>query len=433
MADYTAWLDSHGGGIATDACSNIDNSATSTNWSYVVNSFTPSCPNTGVYSVTFTVTDDCGFMQSLTVNFTIIDNISPTISPTSVDMTEECGGGDDQSDLEAWIDSFGGAVAADGCSNETWIDFDFVTNDVFPVMGTVAFGAYPNYPQVTANKCDWSVQVTFRVTDECNNTSTTTSSFTIEDTMDPVLSAIPADVTVDCQAPAPIMPTATDNCDAAVDIVLVADTVATCANSYVLTRTWTATDDCGNTDTGVRVITVEDNTAPMVTAPADVTVECDMVPVPGTPTVTDMCDMNPIIVFTTNTVSGSCANEYVITRTWTATDACGNVASDDQVITVQDNTFPTITGTLPTDVTVECDAIPTAPVAGTDIVGADNCGLASFDYLQNSTQGIDPDMCSFYNYALTRTWTAVDLCGNTTIHTQAVSYTHLTLPTIYSV
>lgn len=418
-AEYNAWLASHGGGIATDACSNIDNSVGSTNWSYVENGFTPSCPNTGVYSVTFTVSDDCGFMQSLTVNFTIIDNISPTISPTSTSMTEECGGGDDQSELEAWIDSFGGAMAADGCSNETWVNFDFTTND--GIIGTVAFMDYANYPQVPANDCDWSVQVVFRVTDECNNTSTTTSNFVIQDTTDPVLSAIPADITVDCQAPAPIVPTATDNCDAMVEIVLVADTVTTCANSYVVTRTWTATDDCGNTDSGVRVITVEDNTAPMVTAPADVTVECDMVPVPGTPTVMDGCDMNPMIVLTADTLTGVCANEYIIIRTWTATDACGNMASDDQVITVQDNTFPTITGTLPTDVTVECDAIPVPPVAGTDIVGADNCGLASFDYLQISTQGTDPDMCNFYAYTLTRTWTAVDLCGNTTIHTQVVT------------
>ena len=421
-AEYTAWLDNHGGAIASDACTNIDNaSGSTTHWSYVQNSFTPSCSaNTGVYSVTFTVTDDCGFMQSLNANFTIIDNISPTIDPTSTSMTEECGGGDDQSDLENWIDSYGGAIANDGCSAETWINFDFETIEAFPVIGTVAFGNYANYPQVTANDCQWSVKVTFRVTDECNNTSTITSSFIIEDNTNPVFSVIPADITVDCQAPAPIMPTVTDNCNAALNIVFVADTVTTCANTYEVTRTWTATDDCGNIGSGVRVITVEDNTAPTVIAPADVTVECDMVPMPGTPTVTDMCDMNPTVVFTTNTVPGTCANEYVITRTWTATDVCGNVASGDQVITVQDNIFPTITGTLPANVTVECNAIPTPPTSGTDIVGADNCGIASFDYLETSTQGIDADLCSFYDYALTRTWTAIDMCGNTTVHTQII-------------
>jgi len=421
--EYTDWLNSHGGGMATDACSNIDNSDGSANWSYIENSFNPGCPNTGVYNVTFTVTDDCGLTQSLTVNFTIIDNISPTFTQSSMSNfpAEECGGGDDQANLEAWIDSYGGAIADDGCSNATWVDFDFATMETVPVTGTVAFGNYANYPQVTANDCEWSVQVTFRVTDECNNTSTTTSTFTIQDVTAPVLSAIPADITVDCEAPAPIMPTAMDNCDAAVDIVLVADTVITCANSYVVTRTWTATDDCLNVAMGERVITVEDNTPPTVTAPVDVTVECNMVPIPGTPTVMDMCDMNPMIVLTADTLAGACDNEYVITRTWTATDACGNVASDDQVITVEDTTDPTITGTLPVDITVECNAIPAPPVAGTDIVGADNCGLASFDYLQVSTQGIDTDLCSFYDYTLTRTWTAIDLCGRTTVHTQIIT------------
>ena len=428
MADYTAWLDSHGGGIATDGCSNIDNSNTSTNWSYL-QIFTPNCPNTGVYNVIFTVTDDCGsFVESLPVSFTIIDDISPTISTTSTSITEECGGGDDQTALEAWINNYGGAMAADGCSNASWLNFDFTTNDPTPVVGNaVTFGTYP---QVTANDCNWAVQVTFRTTDECGNTSTTTSSFTIQDMTDPVLSVIPADITVDCQLPAAIIPTATDNCDPMVDIVLVENTVPNCVNSFVVTRTWTATDDCGNTDIGVRVITVEDNTAPMVTAPADVTVECDMIPVPGTPTVTDMCDMNPVVVFSTNTVPGTCVNEFVITRTWTATDACGNVASDDQVITVQDNIFPTITGTLPVDVTVECNAIPTPPVSGTDIIGNDNCGSPSFDYVEISTQGADTDMCDFYAYTLTRTWTAVDDCGNTTTHIQVITVEDNNTPTM---
>ncbi len=414
------WLNAHGGATAFDGCSTIDNSSGSSNWTYV-QSYTPNCTGTGVYNVIFTVTDDCGFTASASANLTVIDIISPEIFPTSNSVTETCGGGDDQLKLEAWIDNFGNAVASDGCSNHTWVDFDYVTNDLFPAAATVTFGDYGNYPQVTANDCNWSVQVTFRVTDECNNTSTTTSNFTIEDNTAPVLSAIPGDVTVDCQAPAPAVITATDECALNPTVVLVADTVATCANSYVVTRTWTATDDCNNASSGVQVITVEDNTAPTVTAPGDVTVQCDNVPVPGTPTVMDMCDANPNIVLTADTVQGSCVHTYVITRTWTVTDDCGNSASDSQVITVEDTTFPTITGTLPADMTVECNAIPAPPVPGVDIVGADNCGIQAFDYAVASTQGSDPDMCNFYNYTLTRTWTAIDMCGNTTVHTQIIT------------
>jgi hypothetical protein len=51
---------------------------------------------------------------------------------------------------------------------------------------------------------------------------------------------------------------------------------------YLLIRRWTATDDCGNAKTGTQVITVTDETAPVIAGvPADVTVECTAVPAPG--------------------------------------------------------------------------------------------------------------------------------------------------------
>ena len=48
-----------------------------------------------------------------------------------------------------------------------------------------------------------------------------------------------------------------------------------CEDEYTLTRTWTAEDNCGNTSSCSQVITVEDNTAPVITCPVDETVECD--------------------------------------------------------------------------------------------------------------------------------------------------------------
>ena len=428
-AGYTAWLNSHGGAFATDSCTVIDNSSGSTDWTYTENITFP-CPGATSYSVTFTVTDECGRTDSRNATYLVQDIVSPSIDPTSTTTFEECGGGDDQMNLNNWIDNYGGAIANDFCSNATWVGFDFITNDQFPSQGSaVTFGDYGSYPVVTANKCDWQVQVQFRVTDECNNTSTTTSLFIINDTTDPVIAGVPADVTVTCSAPAPAVPTANDNCDASVAITMVADTVATCANTYVLTRTWTATDDCGNTAVDSQVITVEDNVAPMVTAPGDLTVECDNIPMVGTPTVNDACDSNPSVVFGETTAAGACANESVITRTWTVTDACGNAASASQTITVTDNTQPTINGTLPVDITVECNAIPAPPVAGTDIVGADNCGLASFDFNVVSTQGTDAANCDFYNYTITRSWVATDNCGNSVTHTQTITVEDNSVPT----
>ena len=47
-----------------------------------------------------------------------------------------------------------------------------------------------------------------------------------------------------------------------------------CGSSYVMTRTWTATDDCGNASTATQTITIVDTTAPVLTIPADYTAEC---------------------------------------------------------------------------------------------------------------------------------------------------------------
>ena len=65
-----------------------------------------------------------------------------------------------------------------------------------------------------------------------------------------------------------------------VSMLPIADSVApgACANESVITRTWTLTDDCGNTTTADQIITVVDTTAPTFTVPADLTIECDQDP-----------------------------------------------------------------------------------------------------------------------------------------------------------
>ncbi|MEZ4950503.1 MAG: hypothetical protein R2784_14120 [Saprospiraceae bacterium] len=63
------------------------------------------------------------------------------------------------------------------------------------------------------------------------------------------------------------------------------------------------------------------------------TIECDQ-PLPtDEPTATDNCDNNVNITLVDTEVPGSCPQEKVITRTWTATDACGNASTASQIIT----------------------------------------------------------------------------------------------------
>ena len=71
------------------------------------------------------------------------------------------------------------------------------------------------------------------------------------------------------------------------------------------------------------MITVSDNTAPVLTVPGDVAVECDAVPAVGTASATDNCDGDVTVTYDGETrVDGSCADSYTLTRTWTATDNC---------------------------------------------------------------------------------------------------------------
>ena len=46
--------------------------------------------------------------------------------------------------------------------------------------------------------------------------------------------------------------------------------------------------------------------------------------------------------------------------TWSVSDCAGNETTHTQVITVEDTAAPTFNETLPVDVTVSCDAVPSA-------------------------------------------------------------------------
>lgn len=167
----------------------------------------------------------------------------------------------------------------------------------------------------------------------------------------PVLMNLPADLTVETNAiPTEVAPTATDNCDTEVDITF--EEIRTdneLDHNYVLTRTWIATDDCGNTVMGQQVILVlneeeandpctasDCETIPPIIAnvPADVTVNFDAVPAPTQLVATDNCDVTVDLSMSEAISESTDSRNYVLTRTWTATDDCGNIATAQQVIRV---------------------------------------------------------------------------------------------------
>ena len=118
--------------------------------------------------------------------------------------------------------------------------------------------------------------------------------------------------------------TASDNCGEVTIEVSSETTAGDAAGNYTITRTFTATDDAGNSSSATQTITVQDTTAPEFTfVPADYTVECsDEMPMDDA-TASDNCGEVTIEV-SSETTAGDAAGNYVIVRTFTATDDAGN-------------------------------------------------------------------------------------------------------------
>jgi len=132
--------------------------------------------------------------------------------------------------------------------------------------------------------------------------------------------------------------------------------VPTCPNNFTLTRTYRATDACGNFAECTQVFVVLDDTDPDITCPANVVVSppagvCSAVGVVvGTATAIDNCTASPAIVGVRSDAL-PLTDPYpqgVTTITWTATDECGNDDSCMQTVTVESVTISVAVELSPT-------------------------------------------------------------------------------------
>ena len=226
--------------------------------------------------------------------------------------------------------------------------------------------------------------------------------------------------------------TATDNCTAAEDITLAFLEVRTdgdCADSYLLTRTWVATDACGRQRQCVYYLEVVDTTSPcLYGCPADITVECNAIPEPAAVGANDNCDPAPVVTLEeweeppVDHPDRVCLDTYTLVRRWTAIDRCGNHSTCTQRIDVQDTTDPQWADpdSLPAHVTVGCNEIPPR----VDPPALDNCD----DDLDLDFVEVDSSHQCPHTYTKTRIWTYTDNCGHTLSHTQYISVEDTTPP-----
>jgi hypothetical protein len=404
-------------GLVTQGGSASDNCGVTPTVTFVSDVSSGSCPKT--ITRTYRATDACGNVTNCTQTITVRDTIAPTINcPPAV--TVQC-----VADVPAHATDLAGLVAQGGNASD---------NCEAPTVTFVS--------DVSEGSCPKTITRTYRATDACGNVTNCTQTITVQDTIAPTITCPPA-VTVQCAADVPAHATdlaglvaqggnATDNCEAPT-VTFVSD-VSEGSCPKTITRTYRATDGCGNSTECTQAITVNDTTAPSITCPPAITVQCDAnVPPHATDlaslvtqggNASDNCGV-PAVTFVSDVASGSCPK--TITRTYRATDNCGNSKECTQTITVHDTIAPSIS--CPPPVTVQC--IADVPPYATDLAGlvaqlgnaSDNCGTPSVTFVGDAPSGGCPML-------IARTYRATDACGNQSTCTQLITVLDTIAPVI---
>jgi hypothetical protein len=354
---------------------------------------------------TWTATDDCGNRSSCVQTITVKDTTAPLIACPQNSVVE-CA-----NSTEPSVTGTATATEACGTAHVTYSDVKTA-------------GANCGVDHIVS-----TIRRTWTATDDCGNSSSCVQTITVRDTTAPLM-ACPQDIVVEC--PSSTDPsitgtaTATEACGTAhITYSDVMTAGANCAVDHVvriIRRTWTATDDCGNSSSCVQTITVKDTTAPLIVCPENVMLECPSSTEPsvtGTATGGDNC--SGVTVRYSDAVSNSCGGAKVIARTWTTTDECGNSASCVQTITVRDTIKPTIA--CPADVVMECSADTRTNATGVAIA-QDGCSSVTVRYADVVTPACGGSK------TIARTWTATDACGNSVSCLQTIAVRDTTPPDI---
>ncbi|MEZ4798237.1 MAG: hypothetical protein R2809_00370 [Flavobacteriales bacterium] len=330
--------------------------------------------------------DECGNASEFVQTITIQDLTAPVFNDYMVEIEMPC-------------DNYEGVfvTASDNCSE---VEISYTDEHV-------------------SGGCQGRIIRTYYAMDACENTSSVQQIITLTDDTAPIAEVAPENITVECGSEIPMfIPSWYDNCDEELEL-FAASSVAYDNCVEIITRTWTATDNCGNSTTLTQVVTIVDTTAPeWEYVPESFTVECsEELPLPGMAYAWDVCDQDVEVTMVESTEAGNCPNNYTIVRTYTATDDCGNSISASQYITVVDTTAP-VFGEFQSQLTVECDA----PIPYIAPSASDNCGEVIITYTDNT---VESSGC----YSLVeRVFTATDDCGNQASVSQWISIVDNTAP-----
>ncbi|MFY8137390.1 MAG: choice-of-anchor L domain-containing protein [Flavobacteriales bacterium] len=340
--------------------------------------------NSCEYTITRTYAsiDECGNIGTCAQEIHVVDNIAPTAENVPANVTFACG-----TDVPTSVDP----IFSDVCN-----EVNFTREDVIVDLA-----------------CGYEVHRTWTVTDLCGNTSEFVQVLTAIDTTAPSFAPVQPYIHVACDQVANLpLPTATDACS---DVtVTFTETLNSGGCLGVLQRIYTATDACGNTATVTQFISIQDNVGPVISNPADATVECDVAPtqIPSIE-IYDACGYDVTILEASQEIITIDACTYQIVWHWEAMDYCDNVSEATTTITVVDTTVPVIT-LQGEDATYNCDEPFTAPASA---LVSDNC--VEFPSLELNIDTIAGNCAN--NYQIVYTWTANDMCGN--VSEASITYT----------
>jgi hypothetical protein len=348
----------------------------------------------GLTIVTWTVKDAANNTSTCTQNVTVIDDEAPSINcPANLQLATSTG-------CTATV-VLATPTTADNCSVAS------VTNNA-PV-------AFPL----------GSTTVTWTATDASGNTATCTQTVEVLDQTNPV--AICKDISVNLNAAgsasitaADINNNSTDNCGIA--SLVASKTTFNCTNIGANTVILTVTDTSGNVSSCTATVTIVDVTPPVALCKS-FTLNLNA---SGNATLlaTDIDNGSSDNCTFTRTISKSsfnCSNIGTNTVQLTITDASGNSASCNAIVTVVDAIAPVAQCK---NVTLNLDVTGNATLLATDIDNGstDNCGIV--------TRTVSPSNFTCANVGNnTVTLTVKDASNNTTTCTATVTIKDLIAPT----
>jgi hypothetical protein len=436
---------------ASDACSSFTLEMTEV-------SLPGECPVVEIIQRTWTATDGCGNSVSETWTITVTDEQGPALFGVPEDQVLNCG--EDVADAivfatddctaepviglsavtnpltcgEEFVRTW---TAIDGCGNATTaVQVILFTDTEAPVftlipenleiqcgeeipLSEVAAGdncseVAVSMEEITGTGCAGGIERIYTATDGCGNSATVSQIITVIDNEPPFVTNFPGVITVSCDEVPDAQDVEIQFFDECSDFEVSTEEAIEegfCPGQYQIIRTYTATDDCGNSTTAVLTIQVVDNDGPVFEGDfSDVQAECGVEVALPEFTVTDACSDISEINFSSELTETDC--EITEVRVWTAVDGCGNISLITQTVTWLDTTDP-VFQSLPENITIACgDPMPELVIP----IAIDACaGVVETLFAEE----FDTTECG--GEIITRVFRAFDPCGNEVIYAQDIT------------